>query len=482
MLAARILGAPVRTLLVIPPLLILTAGVATARAQQGRAAAPAGEGSLFVSDSDEPEPDAIPQEGGPGVQSPSFKEVSPTPSKMWPWDSDTLGGNWGGVRDKLGANGIVFSGTATADLSTVLSGGTRRGFLMPYLVDANLSVDFGKLGLWKGGEAFVDFQQAGCTQQPTNYVADFWGWDSISPMASSYTQLAQYWIGQSLADGAIKLKLGKMDANVDFSVSYPGLLFVNSAAYYPGPLVTEMPTYPNQAGGFEVLINPVDWFHARFGMFDGSTNQFDPQTGGAGAPTGDHGLGGFLWENSGAYFLIAEGGPRWSKDGMTGHLDFGWWQQTGDSVTPPISAAGGPSHSVQGPWGLYVTAAQDVYRPAGDADGRKLSAFGQFGWGDPQGDPAQWSVMGGVSWQGVLPDRAADTVGALVAYSQFSGYPAMSVSPGQGEFVAEAFYNLKLNSWLSVQPDLQYLNQPTQVAGSGAPDTWILTFRVSVSF
>ncbi len=453
-----------------------------ARAQQVHAAAPAGEGSLFVSDSDEPEPDAAEEAGGPGVQSQSFKEVPESSSKAWPWDSDTLSGNWGGVRDDLGTKGIVFSGTATADLSTVLSGGTRRGFLMPYLVDANLSVDFGKLGLWKGGEAFADFQQAGCTQQPTRYVADFWGWDSINPMESSYTQMAQYWIGQSFADGAIKLKLGKMDANVDFSVSYPGLLFVNSAAYYPGPLVTEMPTFPNQAGGFEVLLKPLEWLHARFGMFDGSTNQFDPQTGGAGAPTGDHGLGGFLWDNPGAYFLIAEAGPRWSNDGMTGHLDFGWWQQTGESVTPPISAAGGSMQSVPGPWGLYVTAAQDLYRPAGDADGRKLSAFGQFGWGDPQGDPSQWSVMGGASWQGVLPDRAGDTLGALVAYSQFSGNPALSVSPGQGELVVEAFYNVKLNSWLSLQPDLQFINQPTQVAGSGAPDTWILTFRVSVNF
>ena len=76
-----------------------------------------------------------------------------------------LTGNWGGFRDELGKRGIVFSATSTTDLATVLSGGTRPGFLMPYLVDANVSIDFGKVGLWKGGEAFIDFQQAGCTQQ-----------------------------------------------------------------------------------------------------------------------------------------------------------------------------------------------------------------------------------------------------------------------------------------------------------------------------
>ena len=90
--------------------------------------------------------------------------------------------------------------------------------------------------------------------------------------------------------------------------------------------------------------------------------------------------------------------------------------------------------------------------------------------------------MGGMNWLGLVPGRDGDTLGALVGYSQFSGDPTLSVSPGQGEFVAEAFYNIKLNAWLSVQPDLQYLNQPTQVPGSGAPDTWILTFRVSMNF
>lgn len=454
-----------------------------ATAAHAQVAAPADESSIVVSDSDEPEPDTPQTEPGAGVKSPSFTEAERQPGGMWPWDADTLSGNWVGVRDALGERGIVFSGTATLDLSTVLSGGSRRGFLMPYLIDANLSVDFGKLGLWNGGEAFLDFQQAGCTQPPANYIADFWGWDAVNPMTTDFTQLSQYWIGQSFADGALKLKLGKIDANVDFAVSYQGLLFVNSAAYMPGPLVTELPTYPNQSGGFEVQVRPWEWLQANFGMFDGSTNQFDPQTGGAGAPTAEQGLGGFLWSNPGAYFLIAEVSPRWSQDGLAGRLGLGWFQQTGTSAGPPVSAAGGSSAGeVPGPWGLYVSGSQELFRPQGATDGRNLTAFGQFGWGQPQGDPSQWSVMGGASWQGVVPGRERDTLGALVAYSHFSGDPTLSVAPGQGEFVAEAFYNVKLNAWLGVQPDLQYINQPSQVPGSGVPDAWVLTFRVSMSF
>ena len=81
------------------------------------------------------------------------------------------------------------------------------------------------------------------------------------------------------------------------------------------------------------------WRNARFGMFDGSTAQFNPQTGGAGTPTGSTGVGGFLWSNPGAYFLIGELGPRWTTDGLAGHFEVGWFDQTGESVGPQVSAA-----------------------------------------------------------------------------------------------------------------------------------------------
>ena len=90
--------------------------------------------------------------------------------------------------------------------------------------------------------------------------------------------------------------------------------------------------------------------------------------------------------------------------------------------------------------------------------------------------------MGGTSWQGALPGRPNDTFGTMVAYAHFSNMPSLSFSPGQGEFVVETFYNIQLSPWLSVQPDVQFINQPSQMESLELAGAWVLTMRVSISF
>ena len=114
-----------------------------------------------------------------GPQNPTFADNPSTGT--WPWQAATLTGDWGGARTKLGDAGISLAVTSTTDFATVLGGAPQTGFVMPYLVDANLSVDFGKLGVIPGGGAFVDFQRAGSTKLATTFVPDYWGWDSVYP-------------------------------------------------------------------------------------------------------------------------------------------------------------------------------------------------------------------------------------------------------------------------------------------------------------
>ena len=132
----------------------------------------------------DPRPEAITKETSSGPQSQTFSE--PDSVGSWPWGTSDLTGNWGGLRDKLSDSGVSFNGTATVDLSTVMGDAPKRGFVMPYLVDVNLSLDTGRMGLWQGGEAFIDFQQAGSTNLASDYVPDFWGWDAVYPFAQDF--------------------------------------------------------------------------------------------------------------------------------------------------------------------------------------------------------------------------------------------------------------------------------------------------------
>ena len=452
----------------------MTAALAARALAQAPAPAPATEPKPSITLPNEPAQNAE------GPQSPTFSE--PRTIGTWPWDTSTLTGDWAGLRGALSDSGVTFNGTGTFDLSTVMGDAPSRGFVMPYLIDLNLSIDTKRLGLWDGGEAFLDFQQAGATSPASHYVPDYWGWDAVYPFAQDFTELAQYWYQQSFADGALRLKLGKIDANVDFAVSYPNLQFVNSAAYMPSVLAQDLPTYPNQAGGFEVLLRPVDWLDAKFGMFDGSTNWYDPTTGQSGPASGQRGVGGFFWDNPGSYFFIGELDARWMEANLPGHVNVGWFDQTGQSAEPGISMVPSPQGQadVLGPWGLYTSFSQTVFAPQGASQG--LSLFGQFGWSPPTRNPSQWSLMGGAEWKGILESRPDDAAGLLVAYAHMSNLPYLGVSPGEGEYVVETFYSVQLTPWLAIQPDLQWVRQPSVTPEYDIGGAWILTFRVAMTF
>ena len=410
----------------------------------------------------------------PGCASPS--PIVPTDSPFW--RDRKLTGDWNGLRTVLSNNGVSLQVTSTTDLATVVTGGRQQGFLMPYLVDVNLTLDTEKLGVWDDGRVFVDFQQAGSTQQISKYIPDFWGWDALSTGTQNYTELAQYWYEQSFLGDTLNIKFGKIDANAEFALSYQGSNFLNLAAYNPATLSINLPTYPNPAGGVEVLYELTKGIKAKFGFFDGTTNFYNAETGASGAATGGGGLGSFVLNNPGSYFLIAETEGSWEVDGLSGTCAGGWWQQTGNSSAEGVNG----TTAIQGPWGLYGSISQELYKPTGGDDDAGLTAFTQFGWSPPENNPVQWSLMSGMSWEGVIPGRPLDTVGALTAWAQFSDDPSVTTSPNAGEFIFEAFYNIQLTPQLNVQPDVQFINQPSDVPGDGVPNAVILTVRIAIAF
>src|SRR5271167_1517819 len=60
-------------------------------------------------------------------------------------------GDWGGVRDELGAKGVVIDVDLTVTPMDVLSGGKSTGGETWGNADYTLNVDTQKLGLWPGG-------------------------------------------------------------------------------------------------------------------------------------------------------------------------------------------------------------------------------------------------------------------------------------------------------------------------------------------
>ena len=395
----------------------------------------------------------------------------------WPWESNTMTGDLFGARSKLQDAGLTVQGTGVLDFVNVLNGGLVNGFTLLSLVDINATGDTEKLFGFKGGTIFLDFQTANQTRSPAQLIPDYWGFDVINSYGE-FTQLAQYWYQQDIIPDRLRVKFGKIDSNVDFAVPCTGLNFVHSAAYYPAGLVKDMPTYPRQAGGVEILTKPMDNFDARIGFFDGSSNYANPGTGVNGQNTGTHGLASFLWENPGSYFMIAELGPDWTIGEHTGKFRAGWFEQIGDTSTFGVNGPGVGT----GPTGAYAYANQHIFDPDGSGKLLGLELFGEFSWSDPNQNPSHWGLMLGSQWQGVIDARPSDTVGVLWAYNQFTSNQNVTTSPGSSEAILETFYNVQVTPWFSIQPDMQYLSQPSSVASSNIPGAWIFTMRLSFVF
>ena len=394
----------------------------------------------------------------------------------WPWEKNTMLGDLFGARSDLQKAGITFQGSATLDFINALNGAPVNGFSLTSLIDANLSINTEKLFGLQGGEVFLDFQSAAQTRQLNELVPDYWGFDAINSYGS-FTELSQYWYQQEIIGDRLMVKFGKIDANVDFAVPCTGTNFVNSAAYFPGSLVVHMPTYPVQAGGVEILTKPFENFDARFGFFDGSNNYINRTTGATGTNTGNSGLGSFLWDNPGSYFLIAEAGPDWTVGGHKGKFRAGWFEQLGDTQ---ISGANGNGVG-NGPTGTYAYANQQLFNE--DPEGLQgLEVFGQFGWSDPNQNSTQWSMMLGSQWQGLIDVRPNDTVGLLWAYNQFTENGALTTAPGSSETILETFYSVQVTPWFLIQPDMQYISQPSPDSTQSIPGAFVFTMRLTFVF
>ena len=61
--------------------------------------------------------------------------------------------------------------------------------------------------------------------------------------SAPFLQVYELWYQQKLFEGKLRLKLGKVDANSEFSVIDNGLPFINSSTQV-SPTISGFPTFP----------------------------------------------------------------------------------------------------------------------------------------------------------------------------------------------------------------------------------------------
>jgi len=392
-----------------------------------------------------------------GAAGPPADAAAPAAEHGW-LDGEHLTGNWGGARSALADRGV------TIDLFYASEAFTARGesSVLGH-VDAAITLDTHKLGLWDGGTFYALGQNnhgnsgitstVGSAQPVTNLEAD------------PYTQLTELFFEQTALDERLRIRIGKQDANRDFGTPRFGGNFINNNfGMYP---TSPLPSYPTTGLGALVAVQPVAWLTGKAGIYEGN-----PDVGGFGLTS--------AFQSGNGYTLVGGAaathhyGPA-DRDGGT--TSAGAWWRSGDfmEVGSPGSGGAGMPRTFDSNAGWFVQNDERIYlHPSDPDDPRGLTVILRASWARPDRTPVTRYAGGSAAWHGIGP-RRNDTVGLGAGY--FRVAEPLGGSPGPGdEYFVEAFYKLRLTAFFSLQPDLQWFHHP----GGDGTNALVAGLRVKV--
>jgi porin len=300
------------------------------------------------------------------------------------------------------------------------------------LLDLAVTIDTEELGIWSGGTAFVLGQSFRDRGVGSSEIGLMQGVSNIDA-GESLTQLSECWYEQALLDERLRIRIGKQEANADFTTT-------DAAGDFPGasfgmPPMALIPSYPMMNLGAALFVRPVPSLEVRVGAYEGEEWGAANATGGTGVVS----VGEVLCERA----LGSDGD-------YGGACRLGFWHHTGKATDGAGTELGGGNH------GLYGMVEQMVYR---SATGHELTAFAQYAQApDDRNDIARY-YSGGLMLSGVLlPWRAEDALGFGVVHSVLSD--ELGPTSSQYERIYDAYLRIPAASWITVVLDVQYVDQP----------------------
>lgn len=346
----------------------------------------------------------------------------------------------GGITAEYIYTGEVFS-NARGGLDTNGATSYRGNF------DLVLNFDTAGMGLWEGGRFFLYGQNTHGRPLSDNYVGDFQYFSNIdSSPRPDLTQVSEFWYQHNMLCDQLWIKVGKQDANADFGYVDLGGDFINSSfGLIPN---IPLPTFPNPGLGLATFGKLTENIVLAGGVYDGA-----PHGGQAGFAT----LG-----DSGYISLVQlEVKSQWGfEDQLPQTVRIGGWHHSGD--WEEITTDPAPRTFNQN-YGFWSSIDQLLWKESDEeGDEQGLGIFGQFGWAPGNRNVVQEYYGAGVTYRGLFLCRDQDLIGLGVANARF-GSGQFAVEGWTEETATELFYKWYVNDYMTVQPDIQYIANPSGI-------------------
>jgi len=345
----------------------------------------------------------------------------------------------------------------TGEAWDVVNGGLRQGLSYMNNIDAQLQVDTGKAFGWTGGQFEAEAFYANGVSTGNKYVGAV---DQQSPIdtAAGVPMVRLYQLFYDQNFGSTDVRFGIYDLETEFSNTKPMNLFLSKDLTWN--------TAMDQAGTMPMngTIGPGNYPYTPLALRVRQTisPSFSVQVAVANGAADNPNI---LPQNnimfSTSYGAMFMGEADYTPDKYT-KLMLGTWGLTSKLPDFGHYNADGSQHMVYGEVGGYVGGNARLYN-AGNRRG--LDAFFTLGVSSPQSTNVAGSFNAGLVYTGLFDARPADKVGVSMNINQDSdNYKAMMAAQGQNlgmyETSFEATYRFKVNEYLTLQPDIQYITHP----------------------
>ncbi len=342
-----------------------------------------------------------------------------------------------------------------SDLAFNLRGGYESGYSWLGCFQASINFDFEQLNLWKNGNLQFSYisthgrsfsQLTGDIQVVSNIEA------------GQLATTMECWYQHKIND--FEITLGLIDLNAFFSYCEPALSLINSSFGIQPTISGNMPVpiFPVTSLGGVVSFRIDGETDISLGVFDGTPSiygdfQFMPE---------------FTWNAQEGILFCAEVNRKYQIGSSPGLVKAGYWMHT-------LNMSSHHSGEYSANHGFYIIGEQEIF----GKNSKNLDAWAKFG-----GAPRDCNVIRYFNGAGVTFSN----------YAKQAIINALSVGMGQAIFCHQ-YRKAHLGAWhetvvevtakkevgiLTVQPDIQYIINPSGNRETGNPFCVIIRTQISI--
>ena len=332
-------------------------------------------------------------------------------------------------------NAFSFGTSYVGDLVGNISGGIKTGASYLGLANMTIGIDISKIGLWKGGELFINGAAAHGNSPSENLIGDFQVASNIDA-GGDIIYVQEFWFKQSF--NKLDFTLGIQDLNAEFANSHNSGRFINSSFGIAPVIADNVPCslFPITGLGLSGKLHVNKNISIQMALFDG-------------LPTGLNSNTCWNIKNNNGLIYFTELQYTNEIFNLAGTYKIGYYYHSG--IVEQSEEYNETLTVFNKNYGYYFTADQILWQQKN----RSLGIFTQLAFSPSEINLHNKYIGFGVNVSGLLKKQRNDEFGIAIAYAGFN-----NDLNHKHESLIEIYYYLPINENIYVKPDIQYIINP----------------------